>query len=167
MQRALRKVQGENPDVKPVSISSSDSSLMNRLFAPKGAMATTNPFTGNIHYNPKQLQGIGQDELENTVAHELTHSRQAQNTPWYKTVAGLFSPDETVPQGAPSSMDTPYHWRPQELEAFDAERARTLSHHLPWMRDPVTGMGDIQLMKQKVKVGPTSGKLQQLVTGVK
>jgi hypothetical protein len=105
--------------------------------------------------------------MENTVTHEMAHSRQSQHTPWYKILPELFTPDEKVPEGYKGEMNTPYHWRPRELEAFGAEKTRTLTHHLPYMRDPQTGMGDIDLPKQRsVKVGPTSNKLKQL-TGMR
>ena len=52
MQRAYAKVSGEMPDVKRVSVSPRQSSFLTNLFMPRGAYAVTNPFTGNITYNP-------------------------------------------------------------------------------------------------------------------
>jgi len=160
MQRALAKVLGEMPDVKPVTMSPSDSSILSRLFAPKGSMATTNPFTGNITYNPAAMQGQSQDELENTVAHELTHSRQAQNTPWWKTAANLFKSDVTVPAGINqnSPMNNPYVWRPHEMEAFQTERNRAMTQ--PYPVEPILGTRDIQLSRprKQIDVGPSSIK---------
>jgi hypothetical protein len=160
MQRALAKVLGEMPDVKPVTISPSSSSILSKLFAPKGSMATTNPFTGNISYNPDAFQGQSQDELENTVAHELTHSRQAQNTPWYKTAVNLFRPDDNVPTGINqnSPLNTPYYWRPREMEAFQTERNRQT--YQPYPVDPALGTRDIQLSrpKKQIDVGPSNLK---------
>lgn len=165
MQRALAKVQGEMPDVKQVSIG--PSGFLSRLFMPKSTLATTNPFTGNIGYNPEAMAGVGQDELENTIAHELTHVRQTQNVPWYKKIMDMVSPVESTPSIASGSMNSPYQWRPSEMEAFQTERDRTLAHHLPDMRDPQTGMGDIMLVKprpkKQVQTGPSSDKLHQLL----
>ena len=159
MQRALAKVLGEMPDVKPVTASPSDSSMLGKLMMPRATEATTNPFTGNISYSPTGMQGMQSPEIEQTVAHELTHSRQAQSTPWYKTLFGAYAPDVKIPAGIKpgSVLDNPYLWRPNEMEAFQAERDRAtrLGLNLP---DPVTGARDIILPKVKKKgidVGPS------------
>lgn len=145
MQRVLQKVLGQMPDVSPITMSSQSPGPLSIM--PKNAMATTNPFTGNIHYNPAMIQGQSQDEIGNTVAHELTHSRQAQNTPWWRTAMGLFQPDVKVPQGITpgSTLDNPYVWRPSELEAFQTERNRQMMQPNPV--DPVYGTRDINLVK--------------------
>lgn len=149
MQRALRKVLAERPDIKPVSVSSSSapSSFLTRMMMPRGSIATTNPFTGNITYNPDMMAG---QDPEQVMVHELTHSKQAQTTPWYKTAMSLFSPDEKVPSGISpnSSLNDPYQWRPRELEAFQAERDRSSSMGMS-TPDPVTGARDIQLPSMK------------------
>lgn len=159
MQRALTKVLGEMPDVKPVTATASDSSMLGRMMMPRGAEATTNPLTGNISYSPTGMQGMQSPEIEQTMAHELMHTRQAQSTPWYRTLLDAFKPDVRVPQGIPSGsiMDNPYLWRPNEMEAFQAERDRAtrLGLNVP---DPVTGARDIILPKEKKKgidVGPS------------
>lgn len=159
MQRALAKVLGEMPDVKPVIATSSDSSMLGRLMMPRGAEATTNPFTGNISYSPTGMQGMQSPELEQTMTHEMTHARQAQNTPWYKTLFNAYMPDMKVPQGiSPNSvMNNPYFWRPNEAEAFQAERDRAMRLGLS-IPDPVTQSRDIILPKDKKKgidVGPS------------
>src|SRR5262245_11211460 len=150
MQRAYKKVAGEMPDVKPVSVSPG-TGILSKLFLPRSAQAVTNPFTGNITYDPAAMAGIDPNEMENTLAHELTHVRQTQNMPWYKVLGSMISPVESTPDIASGSMNSPYAWRPSEMEAFQSERDRTLSHHLPNMRDPQTGMGDIQLVRPRKK----------------
>jgi hypothetical protein len=160
MQRALAKVLGEMPDVKSVTASPSDSSMLGKLMMPRATEATTNPFTGNISYSPTGMQGMQSPEIEQTVAHELTHSHQAQNTPWYRTMLDAYKPDAKVPQGiTPGSvLDNPYLWRPNEMEAFQAERNRAMRLGLN-MPDPVTGARDIILPKDKKKgidVGPSN-----------
>lgn len=166
MQRALAKVQGEMPDVKKVSVSPGGG-ILSKLFLPKSTLAVTNPFTGNITYDPAEMMNISPDEQENTIAHELTHVRQTQNQPWYKTLMSMVSPVERAPNIASGSMDSAYAWRPSEMEAFQTERDRTLAHHLPNMRDPQTQMGDIMLVKprpkKQVQTGPSSDKLHQLL----
>jgi hypothetical protein len=146
MQRALQKVLGQMPDVKPVSIG--PTSGFTGFMTPKNALAVTNPFTGNISYSPEMMTGQSQDEMENTAAHELTHSRQAQQTPWYQKVLGMFSPgNDTPPAGLPSGsvLNNPYYWRPSELEAFQTERNRQMNQAYPV--DPVYGTRDVNLVK--------------------
>ena len=150
MQRALQKVLKEMPDVNPVTVSPSNSSLLSRIMMPRNTFATTNPFTGNISYNPEAMQGQSQQMIENTLAHELTHSRQAQQTPWYKTALGLFTPDEKPPVGNYSNPE-PYYWRPNEMEAFQAERNRARLQKQPDIPDPVYGSRDIQLPSPRRK----------------
>ncbi len=78
MQRAYAKVSGEMPDVNPVSVSPSSSSLLTKWFMPHGANAVTNPFTGNVIYNPDMMQGVDDNERQQIIAHELTHNRQRE-----------------------------------------------------------------------------------------
>lgn len=159
MQRAYQKVSGEMPDVKPVSVTPRQSSFLTNLFMPRGAYAVTNPFTGNITYNPDMMVGQSPVDMEQTLAHELTHTRQTQNQPWYKTIAEMFMPDEKVPAGIPasSSLNNPYYWRPREMEAFQAENDRTRKLGLPIYSDPVLGTRDIMLPPEKKKSGIDTG----------
>jgi hypothetical protein len=147
MQRALKKVQSENPGTKNITLSPRGSSPITSLMMPRGAEAVTNPFTGNITYNPEMMEGKSNTDMEQTLAHELTHVRQTQNTPWWKTAASLFAPDEKVPAGIPqnSPMNDPYQWRPREMEAFQTERDRAATQKIPYYVDPVTGSRDLQL----------------------
>jgi hypothetical protein len=147
MQRALKKVTAENPGTKQVSVTPSNSAPLTNLMMPKGAMAVTNPFTGNITYNPEAMQGQSPFDMEQTMTHELTHTRQTQDQPWWKTAASLFSFDDKVPQGIPkgSMLDDPYHWRTREMEAFQSERDRAARMKTPFYMDPETGASDIQL----------------------
>lgn len=144
------------PGVKNVSVSPSDSSMLTKFFMPRGSNAVTNPFTGNITYNPEMLQsmGYGQNDLEDIIAHEMTHVRQTQDLPWYKKVGQILSQtyggDVKVPAGIPESSPTnaPYYWRPMEMEAYQAERNRNMQ--TPNYVDPVYGTRDIVLPPQKV-----------------
>lgn len=166
MQRALQKVLGEMPDVKPVTMSSSADGMLSRFLYPKNALATASPLTGNITYNPQQMMGRPQGEIENTIAHELTHSRQSQLMPWYKKLATIpealgeaMGFDEKVPSqiGPNSPLNSSYAWRPRELEAFQTERDRTAKQHLPDIfSDPLTGARDVQLMSERKKGIDTS-----------
>lgn len=168
MQRALAKVQAENPSTKKVSVSPSDapSNFITRMMMPRGSMATTNPFTGNITYNRDAMQGQSPFDMEQTLTHELTHTRQTQDTPWYKIASSLFAPDEKVPAGiSPNSpLNDPYQWRPREMEAFQNERDRATRMGKP-ISDPVLGSMDIPLPSMGVNTAPSSDKLKKLVGG--
>jgi hypothetical protein len=158
MQRAMTKVMAQYPGTKQVTVSPSSSSLITSLMMPRGAMAVTNPFTGNISYNPEAMQGQSPTDMEQTLAHELTHVRQTQNQPWWKTAASLFAPDEKVPAGIGqnSVWNSPYNWRPREMEAFQTERDRAQKMNIPGYSDPVTGATDIALppMNKRKQPGP-------------
>lgn len=115
------------------------------MMMPKGAYATTWPLSGNITYSPTALGGQNQDFVENTLAHELTHRRQiqqAQQQPlWQRAISGLqglFGPSWQYPIQPGEKVPDNYQPNPLELEAFQTEADRTLSHHLP-------SSGDIQL----------------------
>jgi hypothetical protein len=125
MKRVLAKVAAEMPDVKNPRLESNQKLPMN-------IAGRTDPLSGKMDYNPFVLQTMSPDERENTVAHEMTHVKQAQDTPFFKRLI-----DQIMPQG-------PYNQRDNEMAAFQAERDRSLSHHLS-VPDPVSGATDIQL----------------------
>jgi len=99
--------------------------------------ALTNPFTGNVSYNPTALYGQSQEDINNVLAHELTHTQQVRSQPWYRrAVSGLIgsgSWDYPVQPG--QQVPSNYQPNPQELEAFQTESDRTLSQHLPSTSD--------------------------------
>lgn len=171
MQRALTKVQGEMPSVKKINIAPSESNFLTRVFMPRGANAVTNPFSGNIFYNPEQMQDMNPNETENVIAHELTHTDQTQNIPWWQLVKEVFTPGEQVPKeiGPSSPLNNPYYWRPRELEAFQTEKDRILAKRLPWMRDPMTGRVDIplfpnaQMGPKQIDTAPSNPMIQDYV----
>lgn len=144
MQQAFSQAQKEMPDVASVKLSSSSPSDFGSIM-PANADAYTNPFTGNVSYNPEIMRQRTPDDAVGTMAHELTHSRQAQQTPWYQAAYNLLKPDVQVPAGIPKGdvLDKPYLWRPNELEAFQTERNRQMNQADP--RDPVYGTRDINL----------------------
>lgn len=152
MNRVLAKIQGENPDVKKVTVSPTQSSFLTKIFMPRGANAVTNPFTGNITYNPEMMEGMSPEEKEQVMSHELTHVRQTQKVPWHKLVAEILKPDETPPPGQNFPLNDSYYWRPREMEAFQAERDRATRLKTPNYIDPVLGTRDIPLIPN---VGPS------------
>jgi hypothetical protein len=108
--------------------------------------AVTDPKTGAITYSQTALQGHSQPEIEDILAHELTHSRQAKAHP-QGLMGGLFGPHFA------------YNQDPDELEAYQAEHDRDLRlGRTPTPGQPAfsglegvnTGQ-DIQLLKEMVK----------------
>lgn len=156
VQAARAKVLGEMPDVRQdVSVSPTNQFMDRILGIPRGTVATTNPFTGNVSYDPTLLGGMGQDELENTLTHEFTHTRQQQAEPWYKVAQKMFLPHPNyVPEGAKGPYDNNYYWNPEEMQAYQAERDRA-SRLKQNVSDPVYGSMDIPLpsMKTRKKMG--------------
>lgn len=99
----------------------------------RGSQAVTNPFTGSVYYNAPALEGQSQEGINNILAHELTHSRQIHDMPWTQKL-GL--PFQGLLRGFSGNND--YYNRPEELEAFQTERARTGKYQLN-EPDPITG----------------------------
>lgn len=138
-QAALKKIRMENPDVADVSVE--EAGPIGQFFMKKGTYGTTSPFTGSVSINPAEYQNQTQDELENTIAHELQHSRQVAATPYlnrfWNVARSMVGFD---PEGST------YNLRPREAEAFQVEHDRTRNLNLQNVRtDPATGGRDIQL----------------------
>ena len=79
----------------------------------QGPAAATDPWSGNVSYNEDVLRRLPRNEIVDTMAHELTHTRQLANTPWYKR-----------PFAYSSQVSTPYRQRPWEQEAYGTEAKR-------------------------------------------
>lgn len=86
------------------------------------ADAVTSPYSNTIRYHPDALDPAyqNQDKLENLLAHELTHVRQNNRTPFLRRMYEIYWQN----QG-------PYHQRSDELEAFQTEKDRILRTHQP------------------------------------
>lgn len=124
MKRVFQKVQAEMPDVKASAPNPNPNLAMN-------IAGRTDPLTGNVDYNPFLMQTMSPDDREQTMAHELTHVKQRQEHPIMSLLKSF------MPQGD-------YQNRDNEMEAFQAERNRSLAHRLS-VPDPQTGATDIQL----------------------
>lgn len=163
MQRAYAKVAAEMPNVKRVAVTPSGQSLLTKLFMPRGSQAVTNPFTGNITYNPEAMQGMNDFDLEQALTHELTHVGQTQNMPWYQKIASLWTDNPGVPAGISGSspLNDPYQWKPSEMAAFQAERDRATRLKAPWYRDPVLGSGDIMLPSPRTGLDTAPSKMRK------
>jgi hypothetical protein len=133
MKRVLAKIQAEMPNVRHTSLSSNPK-------LPSNVAARTDPLGGSIEYNPFMLQTMSPAERENTVAHEMTHVRQQQETPFWSQLY-----NQIMPQG-------PYNTRSNEMEAFQTERDRSLRNHFS-LPDPQSGATDIELPSPRRKNG--------------
>lgn len=145
IQSAYDTVSRQMPDVRAVSVSAgrgdeADPALMN-----------TNLYTGNISYNPARVADKSDQELQELMAHELTHARQAQNTPWYQTAyRQLVGDNNAVPESMKGTkLDDPYYWTPIEQEAFQAQRDRMVASGRPAQRSPTTQRYDIYLPSER------------------
>lgn len=127
-------------------------------------VATTSPFH-SITYNPEIAKGMSQNELEDTLAHELTHVGQYNKQPMWKNLVQsvLPQPNEGLPAETAKSYsmqgwDPSYRGKSTEMEAYQAEsnRAAARGEGSPY---------DIFLRPAKNKVmntGPSTAKLTQL-----
>lgn len=143
MQQAIRKVRGENPDMARTSIQPGgfiSGPAMHGL----NASGLTNPFTGNIYYDPSSYERMQPNERENALTHELMHSRQITDQSYLARLMNLGKQFFTSPE--------PYYERPNEMQAFQSERNRSLNLGLD-MPDPVTGKRDIQLPSSTKRFG--------------
>lgn len=131
---AIKKVRGEQPDQADTSIE--PAGFFGRLLGGK-ADASASPWTGAVTYNEPNMDKLSQPQAENVIAHELTHSRQIQNTPYLGRLANVVK--SMIP-----GLDESYYQRPREMEAYQTERDRNmrLGQNLP---DPASGATDIQL----------------------
>lgn len=146
LDRAYGEAQRQMPGLKPVKVGLGGG-------MPSRHEAETSMFSGNVTFNQDRLDDLSDPELAETMTHELTHARQAQNTPilqkFYNRVFGS-GPDEEVPAEAKGgSLDDPYYWRPRELEAFQAERERMGKSGRSLQRDPMSGHYDIFLPPER------------------
>lgn len=125
------------------------SGLQSQLVGGGQTQALTNPWTGSISYNPEALAGQDQNTINQMLAHELTHTAQAQQAaqqPWYQrayqAMKGLMTPGGDYPISP--GMDIPQNYQPRsdELEAFQTENDRALAQQLPQS-------GDIMLFPQR------------------
>lgn len=137
--KVIKKVKQEMPDQAATSVE--PSGFLGR-FLSRGANASTNPFTGSVSFNPDMMDKMSPDEMENTFTHELTHSRQVQDTPFLSRFGNVA---KSMLPGFLGGGDEEYYQRPRELEAFQAEKNRTLSHNLRDMPDPMNARRDINL----------------------
>lgn len=145
MQAALTRALSKMPGVQRPLLMPSNDNVIAQMVSPRDAYARTGRYTGHILYNPDTVKGLSDNEKEDIMTHELTHTRQAQQTPWWKMAYNTFAGNNNPPAGLPASspLNSPYQWNPLEMEAFQAERNRNML--TPGYSDPQTGARDIPL----------------------
>ncbi len=89
---------------------------------PRGVTAVTGPLNG-IRYDPDELKGMNQTQVNDVLAHELTHVRQNLRQSSYQNLVDLLM--------RPFQTELPYGQQPEEMEAFQTERDRSLKEHRP------------------------------------
>lgn len=133
--KSIKKVKAENPDVANVAVKPGN--WLDRMMTGKNVRATASPWTGNVTYFPERMarEGMNDDQIENALTHELTHSRQTRAMNPFQRIFSV---------GRSMLGEEPYAQRPRELEAFQSEkdRSKRLGLSLP---DPYTGAKDIPL----------------------
>lgn len=121
-----------------------------RLLKPSPTdQAFTNPFTGSVYYAPERMSGLSDEEVADTIFHELEHTSQVRGrTPIgrLKSALGL------------GEASAPYAARPDEIAAWNAEVRRAASQGRTKMRPQWnTGLyvdqGDIPLRRQGLLAG--------------
>lgn len=109
IQQGIAIAQKENPNLAPIQMYGPISrTLMS------GAQGYTSP-AGTIYLNPDQLQGFSPQDIADTIIHENTHATQMQNrggNPLMEFFREMRGASE------------PYGQRPDEMEAFQAEKDR-------------------------------------------
>jgi len=88
--------------------------FFSRLLNPN-AMAYVSPGS-NIYMNPRTNEGQTPQEIADTLTHEMEHVKQNKSEGYGPTMQ--FLRDVLIPQGEP------YHRRPDEMAAFQAEKLR-------------------------------------------
>lgn len=109
MNEGVQIARKEMPNMAPVE----PYGFFSRSFGPKNALGYTS--LGNtIYMNPKMNQGQTPQEVADTLTHEQEHIKQS---PPYGATMNLLK-SMFLPQ------DEPYHRRPNEMAAFQAEKQR-------------------------------------------
>lgn len=122
--------------------------LLGRLAVP-GAQALTNPLTGNITYNPATNIGRSDAEIADTLLHELTHRKQIMARSIPQRIGSMLA--DAMLSGLP------YHQRPDEMAAFEAEIRRAVgqgrSNYTPsFATGEMTRQADIDLPSSRAAI---------------
>ena len=145
MLAAKQKMQLEMPsemaaaDIQPTGMFGSLKDALVKRMIGGVPVATTGPF-GGITYNKELLSAMPQNELEDTLAHELTHVGQySGGQPSISTGHGIMNvikgmipqrdeglPEETKKAFRMQGYDPSYRGKSTEMEAYGTEQQRQL-----------------------------------------
>lgn len=109
VRQAIELAKKENPNLAPVEMYGPLSKLMMDK-----AVGYTSP-GGSIYLNPN-YSSMAPQEIADTLTHEQTHVNQLGGNPVTNFLRGAYE-----------SIATPYHKRPEEREAYQAEVNRALA----------------------------------------
>ena len=129
MLQARSRLQQEMPDVGNIPVEPMGwldrliAGTKDRLSPGSRVQALAHPMSGKVSYSPRAMENQSQAEVEDTLAHELTHVRQGKEAYGAKSLLGRLG------VAAKSLMEPtlPYGQRPDELEAFQTESDRQLA----------------------------------------
>lgn len=146
----------ENPNLAPVQ----PYGPISRLALPN-ALAYASPGR-NIYVNPAMMQGQSPEDVADTLTHEQTHVNQMNQRggSMFKEIFNMFGGRD------------PYHQRPDEMEAYNAEvvRRNKMGRMQTGIPEFTTGRSiapqNIQLFPDKkpsgINTGPSSTALKKL-----
>lgn len=143
VQEGIRILEAEEPGFTASLVApKSTLPLLGTLQVPAGAQAATTPF-GNIRYDPAALKGLSAQDVADTLLHEYTHVKQ--NRP--RGVIG-----QILSQYQNSGL--PYGQRPDELEAWQAERQRRARMGRTKYDGAPSFSGDIMAVRDNIPLAP-------------
>ena len=128
-EEGIRIARSENPNLAPVQ----PYGLLSRFMQPQ-AMGYTSPGR-NIYLNPKLMEGQTPQDVADILTHEQEHVKQMQER-GYGPLREFFH--EMVPSGEP------YHRRPDEMNAFNAEIQRRAKMGRAQTATPSFSTGEMQ-----------------------
>jgi hypothetical protein len=110
VQQGIDIARKENPNLAPVETYGP----ISRLFSSR-AQAYTSPGK-TIYLNPDAMQGQSPQDVADTITHEQAHVNQMNQRG--------YGPTRELLSELTSGIGTPYHQRPDEMEAYQAEKLR-------------------------------------------
>jgi hypothetical protein len=111
IRRGIEIAAREHPDLGPIE----PYGPISRALMPANVEAYVSPGR-TIYINPAMMAGYSPEDVADTLAHEQTHVRQARDRG-----QGSFMTALRLMFGGP---EDPYHRRPDELAAYQAEAQR-------------------------------------------
>lgn len=149
IQEGIRIAKQEMPNMAPVQ----PYGFFSRLVNPK--MLAYVSGGKNIYLNPRTNEGQSPQDIADTLTHEQTHINQR--------AAEGYGPTMTLLRSMLSPPSQPYERRPEEMEAFQAEKDRRNRMGRPQSPVPSFSTGDFYV-PHDVNL-PTQGSVRRLTIG--